>query len=99
MLRVATDFQLKKAILLNNKILFFIIKEQIDQSSKCRTKAKLYDYLARAVSSPEPDFGKAVVSDFVRSLSVVCPGLCPGLYGKSTGWIFMKFRTSFNVMV
>ena len=30
-------------------------------------------YLARAVSSPEPDCGKAVVSDFVRSLSAVCP--------------------------
>ncbi len=49
------------------------------------------NYLAR-----EPDFGKVVLSDFVRSLSVVCPGL----YGKSTGWIFMVlawyYSTTFN---
>ncbi len=57
------------------------------------------DYLARAVSSPEPDIGKAVVSDFVRSLSVVCTGLCPDLYGKSTEHILMKLCTLFTGMV
>ncbi len=56
-------------------------------------------YLARAVSSPESDFGKAVVCDFVRILSEVCPGLCPSLYGKSTAWILMKFGTLFTGMV
>ena len=48
-----------------------------------------YNYLARAVYSPEPDLGKAVVSNLVRNLSAVCPGL----YGKSTGWILMIFCT------
>ena len=33
--------------------------------------------------------------NFVQALSV----LCPGLYGKSTGWILMKFCTLFTVMV
>ena len=36
-------------------------------------KAYTCNYLARAVSSLEPDLGKAVVSDFVRTLSLLCP--------------------------
>ena len=31
-------------------------------------------YLVREVYSLEPDLGKAVVSDFVRTLSELCPG-------------------------
>ena len=34
-----------------------------------------------------------------RLLSELCPGLCLGLYGKSTGWILMTFRTLFTGMV
>ncbi len=37
--------------------------------------AHIVDYLARAVSSREPGLGKAVVSDFVQTLSAVCPDL------------------------
>ncbi len=36
-------------------------------------------YLARAVTSPQPDLGKAVISNFVRTL----PLLCPGMYRES----------------
>ena len=43
-----------------------------------------FHYPVRAVYSPEPDLGKAIV----QTLSAGCTGL----YRKSTDWILMKFR-------
>ena len=44
-------------------------------SSFIRESSSVFYYLARAVKSLEPDLGKAVVSDFVQTLSVVCLGM------------------------
>ena len=63
--------------------------KMVTKHEKYAVSFQSVNYLARAVTSPEPDLGKAVVSGFVRSLSDVCPGM----YVESTGRILVKFCT------